>query len=159
MHRSDRKFTWWSCIGNAEEDTDILWIERISRSDIISRSSDITVLRMSINLETIHHFISFRSTIFVQILPTGSASRTNLRIGDRILQVNHRDVSQATHNEAVQALLQATNEVILRVRHDPQPVGLKVRYSRLFSSDRTNERKNNSNSFRKSSSNGKQANH
>ena len=64
---------------------------------------------------------------FLQILPNGSASKTNLRIGDRILQVNHRDVSQATHNEAVQALLEATNEVSLLVRHDPQPAGLRVR--------------------------------
>ncbi|CAF3646531.1 unnamed protein product, partial [Rotaria sp. Silwood2] len=59
------------------------------------------------------------------ILPNGSASRTNLRIGDRILKVNNRDVSQATHLEAVQALLQPTNEVILLVCHEPQPSGLK----------------------------------
>ena len=64
---------------------------------------------------------------FSQILPNGSAARTNLRVGDRILRVNQHDISQATHNEAVQALIQATNEVLLLVRHDPQPAGLKVR--------------------------------
>ena len=61
-----------------------------------------------------------------QILPNGSASRTNLRIGDRILKVNNSDISQATHLEAVQALLQPSNEVVLLVRHEPQPAGLKV---------------------------------
>jgi hypothetical protein len=40
--------------------------------------------------------------------------------------VNNRDVSQATHLEAVDALLQPTSEVVLLVRHDPQPFGLKV---------------------------------
>lgn len=40
--------------------------------------------------------------------------------------MNNRDVSQATHLEAVDALLQPTSEVILLVRHDPQPAGLKV---------------------------------
>ncbi len=40
--------------------------------------------------------------------------------------MNHFDVSQATHLEAVNALLQATNEVVLLVRHEPQPSGLKV---------------------------------
>jgi hypothetical protein len=40
--------------------------------------------------------------------------------------VNNRDVCQATHLEAVEALLQPTSEVVLLVRHDPQPFGLKV---------------------------------
>lgn len=66
-----------------------------------------------------------RGVFVSKILPNGSASRTNLRIGDRILKVNNRDVSQATHLEAVEALLQPTNEVVLLVRHDPQPAGLK----------------------------------
>lgn len=64
----------------------------------------------------------------LKILPNGSASRTNLRIGDRILKVNNRDVSEATHLEAVEALLQPTNEVVLLVRHDPQPPGLRVNF-------------------------------
>ncbi|CAF1614707.1 unnamed protein product [Rotaria magnacalcarata] len=66
-----------------------------------------------------------RGVFVSKILPNGSASRTNLRIGDRILKVNNRDVSQATHLEAVEALLQPTSEVILLVHHDPQPAGLK----------------------------------
>ncbi|UJR16267.1 hypothetical protein I4U23_003174 [Adineta vaga] len=66
-----------------------------------------------------------RGVFVSKILSNGSASRTNLRIGDRILKVNNRDVSQATHLEAVEALLQPTSEVVLLVRHDPQPAGLK----------------------------------
>ncbi|CAF2449410.1 unnamed protein product [Rotaria sp. Silwood2] len=66
-----------------------------------------------------------RGVFVSKILPNGSASRTNLRIGDRILKVNNRDVSQATHLEAVEALLQPTSEVVLLVHHDPQPLGLK----------------------------------
>ncbi|CAF1117374.1 unnamed protein product [Rotaria sordida] len=69
--------------------------------------------------------IEQRGVFVSKILPNGSASRTNLRIGDRILKVNNFDVSQATHLEAVRALLQATSEVILLVRHEPQPSGLK----------------------------------
>jgi protein scribble len=69
--------------------------------------------------------IEQRGVFVSKILPNGSASRTNLRIGDRILKVNNCDVSQATHLEAVNALLQATNEVVLLVRHEPQPAGLK----------------------------------
>ncbi|CAF0856291.1 unnamed protein product [Adineta steineri] len=66
-----------------------------------------------------------RGVFVSKILPSGSASRTNLRIGDRILKVNNQDITQATHLEAVQALLQPTSEVVLLVRHEPQPIGLK----------------------------------
>ncbi|CAF3484389.1 unnamed protein product [Rotaria socialis] len=69
--------------------------------------------------------IEQRGVFVSKILPNGSASRTSLRIGDRILEVNNLDVSQATHLEAVQALLQPSNEVILVVRHEPQPSGLQ----------------------------------
>ena len=48
-----------------------------------------------------------------------------LRIGDRILKVNGRDVSKASHQEAVQALLEPTPELILTVQHDPPPRGLQ----------------------------------
>ncbi len=48
-----------------------------------------------------------------------------LRIGDRILKVNGRDVSKASHHEAVQALVEPTPELILTVQHDPPPRGLQ----------------------------------
>lgn len=47
-------------------------------------------------------------------------------MGDRILDVNGMDMTGASHQEAVMALLNPPNEVILTVRHDPQPKGLKV---------------------------------
>ncbi|CAF0852174.1 unnamed protein product [Didymodactylos carnosus] len=69
--------------------------------------------------------ITERGVFVSKVQPSGSASRTNLRIGDRILKVNNRDVSKATHMEAVDALVQETTEVLLLVRHEPQPSGLK----------------------------------
>jgi len=60
-----------------------------------------------------------------KVIPEGVASRTQrLRIGDRILKVNGRDVSKATHQDAVQALLEPTAELMLTVQHDPPPQGL-----------------------------------
>ena len=61
-----------------------------------------------------------------QVIPEGVAAKTmRLRIGDRILKVNGRDVSKASHQEAVQALLEPTAELILTVQHDPPPKGLQ----------------------------------
>ena len=63
---------------------------------------------------------------FFQVIPEGVAAKTmRLRIGDRILKVNGRDVSKASHQEAVQALLEPTAELILTVQHDPPPKGLQ----------------------------------
>ena len=41
-------------------------------------------------------------------------------------QVNNKDIRQATHQEAVMALIAPTFEIILEVRHDPMPNGLQV---------------------------------
>ncbi|XP_071512746.1 protein lap4-like isoform X5 [Panulirus ornatus] len=61
-----------------------------------------------------------------KITAGGAAHRTGkLRMGDRILDVNGIDMTGASHQEAVMALLNPPNEVILTVRHDPQPKGLK----------------------------------
>lgn len=54
-------------------------------------------------------------------------------MGDRILAVNGTDMSGASHQEAVMALLNPPNEIVLTVRHDPQPKGLKVRRPLAFS--------------------------
>jgi len=43
-----------------------------------------------------------------------------------MFQVNGHDVRQATHQEAVAALVSASTEAVLEVRRDPQPSGLKV---------------------------------
>jgi protein scribble len=47
-------------------------------------------------------------------------------MGDRILAVDGVDMSNATHQEAVLALLQPPHQIRLTVRHDPQPRGLMV---------------------------------
>ncbi|OWF53429.1 Leucine-rich repeat-containing protein 1 [Mizuhopecten yessoensis] len=63
--------------------------------------------------------------IFVsKIVPDGAASKTALKIGDRLLMVNGKDVTQVTHQEAVMLLISPTHEINLSVRHDPPPSGL-----------------------------------
>jgi len=65
--------------------------------------------------------------IFIsRVIPGGAAARTErLRIGDRILKINEKDVSDWTHPEVIRALCAApAPEVVLRVRHDPPPPGL-----------------------------------
>ncbi|XP_060556221.1 protein scribble homolog [Ruditapes philippinarum] len=64
--------------------------------------------------------------IFVsKIVPDGAASKTNLHIGDRILEVNGKNMKNATHQEAVMALIAPTYEIRVKVRHDPPPKGLQ----------------------------------
>ncbi|CAL1532219.1 unnamed protein product [Lymnaea stagnalis] len=64
--------------------------------------------------------------VFVsKIVKDGAAAKTNLRIGDRILSVNNKDLKHATHEEAVMALISPTYEIHLKVRHDPPPPGLQ----------------------------------
>ena len=63
------------------------------------------------------------------MLPGGAAAQTSLRVGDRILAVNNRDLTNATHEQAVKALIEPTYQILLKIRHDPQPPGLRVRLS------------------------------
>ncbi|XP_074118281.1 protein scribble homolog isoform X20 [Sminthopsis crassicaudata] len=60
-----------------------------------------------------------------KVLPRGLASRSGLRVGDRILAVNGQDLRGATHQEAVNALLSPNPELCLLVRRDPPPPGMK----------------------------------
>ncbi|XP_012924825.1 protein scribble homolog isoform X5 [Heterocephalus glaber] len=60
-----------------------------------------------------------------KVLPRGLAARCGLRIGDRILAVNGQDVREATHQEAVSALLRPCLELSLLVRRDPPPPGMR----------------------------------
>lgn len=50
-----------------------------------------------------------------------------LRMGDRILAVNGKDVTRVTHEEAVLALLESCQEIALKIQHDPHPEGFQVR--------------------------------
>ncbi|XP_067665620.1 protein scribble homolog isoform X3 [Haliotis asinina] len=64
--------------------------------------------------------------IFVsKIVKDGAASKSKLKIGDRIIAVNGKDVTQCTHQETVMALIAPTFEINLSVRHDPPPKGLQ----------------------------------
>ncbi|XP_010628985.1 protein scribble homolog, partial [Fukomys damarensis] len=60
-----------------------------------------------------------------KVLPRGLAARCGLRVGDRILAVNGQDVREATHQEAVSALLRPCLELSLLVRRDPPPPGMR----------------------------------
>lgn len=66
-----------------------------------------------------------RTTLPQQVLPRGLAARSGLRVGDRILGVNGQDVRDATHQEAVSALLRPCLELVLLVRRDPPPPGMR----------------------------------
>ncbi|CAH8447817.1 unnamed protein product [Dicrocoelium dendriticum] len=64
--------------------------------------------------------------IFISKISTdGAAQHTGLRVGDRILRVNDIDLRNATHDEAVRALVQVSKEIKLEIRRDPAPLGLR----------------------------------
>ena len=64
--------------------------------------------------------------IFIsKIVPDGPASKTNLRVGDRILKVNGVDVQSLSHDETVDELKKNSQQVVLYVSHDPQPKGMQ----------------------------------
>ncbi|XP_070248607.1 protein scribble homolog isoform X3 [Myotis yumanensis] len=73
-----------------------------------------------------HPFGAQEPGVFIsKVLPRGLAARSGLRVGDRILAVNGQDVQEATHQEAVSALLRPCLELVLLVRRDPPPPGLR----------------------------------
>lgn len=73
-----------------------------------------------------HPFGIDKPGIFIsKIVPDGPASRTNLRVGDRLLRVNNVDVTQMSHDECVDELKRHAHYVNLIVSHDPQPAGLQ----------------------------------
>ncbi|XP_070796264.1 protein scribble homolog isoform X8 [Pituophis catenifer annectens] len=60
-----------------------------------------------------------------EVILHGLASRSGLRVGDRILEVNGVDLRQATHQEAVSALLSSDPELRMVIRRDPPPPGME----------------------------------
>ncbi|XP_073536129.1 protein scribble homolog isoform X14 [Phyllobates terribilis] len=60
-----------------------------------------------------------------KVISRGVAARSGLRVGDRILQAAGVDLRQATHQEAVKALLCPAPELHLLVRRDPPPPGMQ----------------------------------
>ncbi|KAK5974554.1 hypothetical protein GCK32_000806 [Trichostrongylus colubriformis] len=75
-----------------------------------------------------HPFGVDRPGVFIsKIAPNSPAARCQrLRIGDRILEVNDRDIRKAQHIEAVEALKQSGPRVVLLVTHEPQPPGMRI---------------------------------
>ncbi|XP_041465950.1 protein scribble homolog isoform X4 [Lytechinus variegatus] len=72
-----------------------------------------------------HPFGGDEPGIFIsKIVPNGSAASTNLRVGDRLLMVNGKEMKDATHQYAVNTLLSNSQHIHLVVRHDPPPKGL-----------------------------------
>lgn len=73
-----------------------------------------------------HPFGIEKPGIFIsKIVPDGAASRTNLRVGDRILKVNGVDVTNMSHDDCVEELKRNALQVVLLVSHDPQPSGMQ----------------------------------
>ena len=60
-------------------------------------------------------------------------------MGDRILSVNGVDIKNASHQDAVAALLVKTDRMKLKVQHDPLPKGFKVKF--FFVSTKTKKKK------------------
>ncbi|XP_059579561.1 protein scribble homolog isoform X3 [Alligator mississippiensis] len=73
-----------------------------------------------------HPFGIHEPGVFIsKVIPRGLASRSGLRVGDRILEVNGIDLRHATHQEAVNALLSNSQELTMLVRRDPPPPGMQ----------------------------------
>ncbi|XP_048185225.1 protein scribble homolog isoform X24 [Corvus hawaiiensis] len=73
-----------------------------------------------------HPFGIHEPGVFIsKVIPRGLASRSGLRVGDRILEVNSIDLRHATHQEAVNALLSNAQELTMVVRRDPPPPGMQ----------------------------------
>ncbi|XP_058035021.1 protein scribble homolog isoform X11 [Ahaetulla prasina] len=73
-----------------------------------------------------HPFGIHEPGVFIsKVILHGLASRSGLRVGDRILEVNGIDLRQATHQEAVSALLSSDPELRMVVRRDPPPPGME----------------------------------
>ncbi|CAB3367351.1 Hypothetical predicted protein [Cloeon dipterum] len=65
--------------------------------------------------------------IFIShVVPGGQAWNSGkLRMGDRILKVNDKDLEGCTHIQAVTALTDALSTITLSIQHDPLPDGYK----------------------------------
>uniref|UniRef100_A0A803V2J7 Scribble planar cell polarity protein n=1 Tax=Ficedula albicollis TaxID=59894 RepID=A0A803V2J7_FICAL len=73
-----------------------------------------------------HPFGIHEPGVFIsKVIPRGLAARSGLRVGDRILEVNGTDLRQATHQEAVSALLSHGQELSVLLRRDPAPPGMQ----------------------------------
>lgn len=73
-----------------------------------------------------HPFGIEKPGIFIsKIVADGAASKTNLRVGDRLIKVNGIDVTNMSHDECVDELKRNAHQVVLLISHDPQPSGMQ----------------------------------
>lgn len=73
-----------------------------------------------------HPFGIEKPGIFIsKIVADGAASKTNLKVGDRLLKVNGIDVTNMSHDDCVDELKRNAQQVVLLVSHDPQPSGMQ----------------------------------
>jgi protein scribble len=72
-----------------------------------------------------HPFGIDKPGIFIsKIVKDGPASKTSLRVGDRLLKVNGLDITEMSHDDCVDELKRNSSQVVLLVGHDPQPDGM-----------------------------------
>lgn len=65
----------------------------------------------------------------LKVVPGGQAWNSGkLKMGDRILKVNSKDLDGCTHQEAVMGLLEPQDTITLSIQHDPLPDGYKVNF-------------------------------
>ncbi|XP_038218105.1 protein scribble homolog isoform X17 [Zerene cesonia] len=109
-----------------------------SNDDVFDDIQDVTLVKeggslgFSIIGGTDHSCVPFGAKepgIFIShIVPGGVAARSGkLRMGDRLVKVNGRELAGASHRDAVQLLLQPGATLTLSVRHDPLPLGFQGR--------------------------------
>ncbi|XP_075126051.1 protein scribble homolog isoform X14 [Leptodactylus fuscus] len=73
-----------------------------------------------------HPFGIHEPGVFIsKVITRGVAARSGLKVGDRILEAAGVDLRNATHQEAVKALLSPAPELHLLVRRDPPPPGMQ----------------------------------
>ncbi|RNA11372.1 scribble -like protein, partial [Brachionus plicatilis] len=73
-----------------------------------------------------HPFGVEKPGIFIsKIVVDGAASKTKLKVGDRLLKVNGIDVTRMSHDDCVEELKKNAQQVVLLVSHDPQPSGMQ----------------------------------
>lgn len=138
------RWSWWKTANRLGY---LLWAVVITQATHLVL---IVLVFLSVKLRRIHP-LRGSLPIFCQLLSFSlSASSAvsfrcqRLRIGDRILEVNDRDIRKAQHIEAVevssypccgillewhffiQALKQSGPRVVLLVTHEPQPPGMRI---------------------------------
>ncbi|XP_077985450.1 E3 ubiquitin-protein ligase PDZRN3-like [Glandiceps talaboti] len=97
-------------------------------------------VKMTILLERTHGTLGFNimggsridggqpeGIVVSKVTDNGPADRGNLRINDRIIQVNGKDLSRSTHEEAVEAFRNASEPIIVHVLRRTSRTKLKSR--------------------------------